>query len=66
VCFNLGSIAIERQDWQEALRFLERSLAGSAPRDSIVCKLYALIARAHQMMGNFQEAIQLRLNGLSP
>jgi hypothetical protein len=66
VCFNLGSIAIERQDWQEALRFLERSLAGSAPCDSIVRKLYALIARAHQMMGNFQEAIQLRLNGLSP
>ena len=32
----------------------QRSLAGSAPTDSIVRKLFALIARAHQMMGDSQ------------
>ncbi len=40
--FNLGSIAIERTEWNEALGYLKRSLAGSAPSDSIVRKLYAL------------------------
>ena len=45
VLFNLGAIAIERREWHEALGFLERSLAGSAPTDSIVRKLFALIAR---------------------
>ena len=41
--FNLGAVAIERRQWDEALGFLERSLADSAPTDSIVRKLYALI-----------------------
>ena len=58
VLFNLGAIAVERREWPEALGFLKRSLAGSAPADSIVRKLYALIARAHQMMGNSQEALR--------
>ena len=51
VLFNLGAIAVERQEWREALALLRRSLAGSAPTDSITRKLYALIARAHQMLG---------------
>jgi hypothetical protein len=38
------------REWREALDFLRRSLAGSAPTDSIVRKLFALIARGHQMM----------------
>ena len=45
VLFNLGAIAVERREWHEALGFLERSLARSAPTDSIVRKLFALIAR---------------------
>ena len=32
ILFNLGAIAVERRDWHEALRFLERSPAGSVPR----------------------------------
>jgi uncharacterized protein HemY len=51
VFFNLGSIAVERQDWPGALGHLQRSLRGSAPTDSIVRKLFALIARCHQMLG---------------
>jgi glycosyltransferase involved in cell wall biosynthesis len=64
VCFNLGAIAVERQNWEEAIGFLNKSLVSSAPSDSIVRKLYALIARAHQMMGNSQAAIQTCLEGL--
>ncbi len=64
VCFNIGAIAVERQHWAEALGFLNKSLANSAPSDSIVRKLYALIARAHQMMGNSQAAIQTCIDGL--
>jgi glycosyltransferase involved in cell wall biosynthesis len=57
VLFNLGSIAIERQDWRRALDYLRHSLAGSAPTDSITRKLYAVIARSHQMLGEPQQAL---------
>jgi tetratricopeptide (TPR) repeat protein len=64
VLFNLGSIAVERRQWAEALAFLTHSLAGSAPSDSIVRKLYALTARVHQMMGNLEEALRTCTDGL--
>jgi hypothetical protein len=54
VRFNLGSIAIERKDWAVALEHLRHNLALSAPTDSITRKLFALIARAHQMLGNLR------------
>ena len=53
VLFNLGAIAVERRAWHEALGFLRRSLAGSAPTDSIVRKLFALIARDAPDDGGF-------------
>jgi GT2 family glycosyltransferase len=65
VLFNLGSIAIERQDWLKSLDYLGRSLAGSAPTDSITRKLYALIARSHQMLGAPQKALQACAEGLA-
>jgi tetratricopeptide (TPR) repeat protein len=64
VLFNLGSIAVERQDWTSALDYLNRSLAGSAPTDSITRKLFALISRAHQMLGNLRGALQVCADGL--
>ena len=64
VLFNLGVSAIERRELPEALGFLERSLAGSAPSDSIVCKLFALIARTHQMMGDSRAALAACGRGL--
>jgi tetratricopeptide (TPR) repeat protein len=64
VLFSLGSIAIERQEWREALALLGRSLAGSAPTDSITRKLHALIARAHQMLGEPSEALAACVAGL--
>lgn len=65
VLFNLGSSAIEREDWAKALEHLRRSLAGSAPTDSITRKLYALIARSYQMLGDPQRALQACAEGLS-
>ncbi len=64
VLFNLGFIAVERQDWQTALDYLHRSLRGSAPSDSIVRKLFALIARCHQKLGNLPAALGACAEGL--
>jgi glycosyltransferase involved in cell wall biosynthesis len=64
VLFNLGAIAVERRDWNEALEYLKRSLAGSAPSDSIVRKLFALLARTHQMMGDSRGALAACAKGL--
>ena len=65
VLFNLGAIAIERRDWTAALGYLRQSLSASAPSDSITRKLYALIARAHQMMGETAAALRTCAEGLS-
>jgi GT2 family glycosyltransferase len=64
VLFNLGSIAIEMKDWRGALDFLRRSLKGSAPTDSITRKLFALIARSHQMLGEPGHALSACASGL--
>jgi tetratricopeptide (TPR) repeat protein len=65
VLFNLGAVAVERQDWRGALGHLIHSLAGSAATDSITRKLNALIARSHQMLGEFQQALAACAKGLS-
>jgi tetratricopeptide (TPR) repeat protein len=57
VLFNLGSIAIERSEFRSALGHLRASLAQSAPTDSITLKLYALIARCHQMLREHELAL---------
>lgn len=44
VLFNLGSVAHELGRYDDAVKYLQRSLARSHPRDSIVRKLYSLIA----------------------
>ncbi len=49
--FNLGSVYQEMERFEEALTMLSRSLDRSSPNDSIVRKLYALIAQAHRRMG---------------
>ena len=65
VLFNLGMIAVERKEWGDALGYLKRSLAGSAPSDSITRKLYALIARVHEMLGDTDAALRTCAEGLS-
>jgi tetratricopeptide (TPR) repeat protein len=63
--FNLGSIAIERAEWNDSLEYLKRSLARSAPSDSIVRKLYALIARSYQMLKDYPAALAACAEGLA-
>ena len=65
VLFNLGAIAVERQDWPRALDYLRRSLSGSAPTDSITRKLFAMISRCHQMLGDLAGAVAVCAEGLS-
>ena len=56
-CSTWARSPSRRRTGGEALGYLERSLAGSAPTDSIVRKLFALIARSHQMLGDSQAGI---------
>ncbi len=65
VLFNLGSIALERQDWPRALKHLRQSLTHSAPTDSITRKLFASLARCHQMLGDIPTAMSACSEGLS-
>jgi hypothetical protein len=65
VLFNLGSIAVERRDWPGALNHLCQSLSRSAPTDSITRKLFALIARCHQMLADPRAALDVCEEGLS-
>jgi len=64
VLYNLGATAAERRQWPIALGHLQRSLRGSAPTDSIVRKLFAQIARCHQMLGDFPAALNACSEGL--
>ncbi len=65
ILFNLGAIAVKRRNWRGALDYLLQSLARSAPSDSITRKLFALIARSHQMLGETAEALRTCSEGLS-
>jgi tetratricopeptide (TPR) repeat protein len=47
------------------LSYLRRSLSRSAPSDSITRKLFALIARSHQMLGDTAAALRVCAEGLS-
>jgi glycosyltransferase involved in cell wall biosynthesis len=55
--FNLGSVYQELGKTVEALDFFRRSLAQSAPADSIVRKLYALMAQCQRGLGHKAEAL---------
>lgn len=56
--FNLGAVYHERGDCGDAVPILEKSLRLSHPKDSIVRKLYALIAQCHARLGDSARAIQ--------
>ena len=65
VLFNLGMIAVERKQWKNSLIYLERRLAGSAPTDSITRKLFALLARVQETLGDTDAALRTCAEGLS-
>jgi glycosyltransferase involved in cell wall biosynthesis/Flp pilus assembly protein TadD len=63
--FNLGSVYQELGKKAEALAMFRRSLEGSAAEDSIVRKLFALIAQCHRDLGQKQEALAACRKGRS-
>ena len=63
VLFNIGSSLHEQGRQAEALPLLQRSLERSHPKDSIVRKLYALIAMCQQKLSGSESALQVLLRG---
>jgi len=57
ILFNLGSVYQEQGRLAEAIAPLKRSLELSHPADSIVRKLYALLAQTHNLLGQTDEAL---------
>ncbi|OWK35319.1 glycosyltransferase [Fimbriiglobus ruber] len=55
--FNLGAVYHELGDTPASVAALEASLAGSCPGDSIVRKLYALLAQSHRRAGDPAKAL---------
>ncbi len=64
VLFNLGQALHHRGRTEQALACFRKSLAGSAPTDSIVRKLYALIAQGLLRLGRTREALAACREGL--
>jgi glycosyltransferase involved in cell wall biosynthesis len=62
--FNLGSVYQELGKIGEALEMFKRSLHHSAPGDSIVRKLFALVAQCHRALGEKHEALAACRAGL--
>jgi len=54
--FNMGSIAQELGRTAEAVGLYRRCLARSHPADSIICKVYALLAQALRHLGLLAES----------
>jgi GT2 family glycosyltransferase/Flp pilus assembly protein TadD len=61
--FNLGQAYRDIGRPEEALPFMQRSIALSDPGDSIVRKLYAMVAACHRQLGKPAEALQACLDG---
>jgi glycosyltransferase involved in cell wall biosynthesis/Flp pilus assembly protein TadD len=59
ILFNLGCIYQEQGRQTDALPLLRRSLERSQPADSIVRKLYTLIAQCHNQLGERNEALSV-------
>jgi hypothetical protein len=64
VMFNIGWVAIYRNEPKAALGYLRASLE-SSPRDSPIRKLYPLIAQAYQMLGDPASALAACVSGRS-
>ncbi len=62
--FNLGQVYQELGQATQALDCFRRSLERSRPTDSIVRKLYALLAQGHRALGQHQEALATCQKGL--
>ena len=61
--FNLGSVYLEKNELARALELLQRSLRRSDISDSIVRKLYSLLAQTHRLLGDLQAANRICQEG---
>ena len=55
--FNLGQVYEELGRTAEAITHLQRSLEPSDPADSIVRKLYVVLAQCHRKLGEWESAL---------
>ncbi len=62
--FNFGQVAQELGRHAEAIPLLRRSLERSHPKDSIVRKIYALLAGCHRQLGQSAEALAACREGM--
>jgi glycosyltransferase involved in cell wall biosynthesis/Flp pilus assembly protein TadD len=65
VLFNLAMVLFEVQQTAEALPLIRRSLEKSAPGDSIVRKLHALLCHCLNHLGQKEEALAATAAGLA-
>ncbi|HEY2154351.1 MAG TPA: glycosyltransferase, partial [Isosphaeraceae bacterium] len=65
VLFNIGWAAIYRNEPKAALGYLRASLTASSSHDALIRKVYALIAQAHQMLGDPNSALAACIAGRS-
>jgi GT2 family glycosyltransferase len=63
VLYNLGAIALTRGQTAEALAFLQKSLDKSQPGDTLEQKLYVLLTRCHQELGQKDKALEVCRTG---
>ncbi len=65
VLFNIGMTAFHLEDYDEARPALERCLKLCKPRESIVRKVYAMLAGCHLSQGRLEQAQEIVERGLS-
>ncbi len=64
IYYYLGTLAFERDQWQEALGYFILSLAKWGTTESIACKLFAMIAWTNQILGRHDESLRVCDEGL--
>ncbi len=64
IYYYLGTLAFEREQWQEALGYFILSLAKWGTSESIACKLFAMIAWTNQILLRYEESLRVCNEGL--
>ena len=64
VLFNLGMLAVEREQWVRAHSYLTMSLARLPAETSIVPKIHSMLAEVYEQIGDSERALAQCLVGL--
>jgi glycosyltransferase involved in cell wall biosynthesis len=64
IYYYMGTLAFEREQWQEALGYYILSLAKWGTSESIACKLFAMIAWTNQILLRYDESLRVCNEGL--